>query len=127
MDVLDAGSSEASWPTDPGGAPENIYVGASAPIGIQLPALGLPLIGENGLIDLDGDTLGLLGTWADSPDAAESRAAVGLVGGEGTISTNAEDLAGYEPATLDLTADLEPVTANDDGRAVFTWTIPQGG
>ncbi|GAA4912870.1 choice-of-anchor G family protein [Nesterenkonia rhizosphaerae] len=104
LDVLDAGSSESSWPTDPGGAPQNIDVEALGLIGIQLPALGLPLIGENGLIDLDGETLGLLGTWADSPSATESHAAVGLVGGDGTISTNAEDLAGYELATLDLTA-----------------------
>src|SRR5699024_4182550 len=108
IDVLDAVTTESGNPSDPGANSASIDVDVLNSLGINLPSIGLPLIGDGtngGLIDLgDAAAAGLLNGYAASPESTESTAASGAVGADGAIDADAG--SSTDLARVDLTGPL---------------------
>src|SRR5690625_3344707 len=79
FDVLDAITTDSGYPSDEGANSANIDVGILNALGLTIPGINLPLIGDGtngGLLDLGAAAAaGLLNGYAASPSAAESLAA----------------------------------------------------
>src|SRR5690625_5104144 len=105
LDVLDAITTDAGYPSDKGANSANIDVGILNALGLTIPGINLPLIGDGtngGLLDLgDAAAAGLLNGYAASPSAVESLAASGAVGADGAIDVDAG--SSTDPSRVDLT------------------------
>src|SRR5690625_2902614 len=111
FDVLDAITTDSGYPSDEGANSANIDVGILNALGLTIPGINLPLIGDGangGLLDLgDAAAAGLLNGYAASPSAVESLAASGAVGADGAIDVDAG--SSTDPARVDLTGLLGQV------------------
>jgi len=90
LDLLDAATSEAGVPSNPGTHYEPLNVDALGAVGIQLPGIGLPLLNDgtnNGLLDLG--SAGALHSFAQATTPTAAKASAGLVGPDGAIDVNA--------------------------------------
>ncbi len=111
LDVLDAITTASGYPSEEGPNSAAIDVGVLNALGITLPGISLPLIGDGdngGLLDLgDQAAAGLLNGYAASPSEVESLAASGAVGADGAIDVDAG--SSTDPARVDLTGLLGQV------------------
>src|SRR5690625_3876 len=111
FDVLDAITTDSGYPSDEGANSANIDVGILNALGLTIPGINLPLIGDGtngGLLDLGAAAAaGLLNGYAASPSAVESLAASGAVGADGAIDVDAG--SSTDPARVDLTGLLGQV------------------
>src|SRR5690625_252366 len=111
FDVLDAITTDSGYPSDEGANSDNIDVGILNALGLTIPGINLPLIGDGtngGLLDLGAAAAaGLLNGYAASPSAVESLAASGAVGADGAIDVDAG--SSTDPARVDLTGLLGQV------------------
>ncbi|HLR55379.1 MAG TPA: choice-of-anchor G family protein, partial [Actinomycetales bacterium] len=105
LDVLDAITTATGYPSEEGPNSAAIDVGVLNALGITLPGISLPLIGDGdngGLLDLgDQAAAGLLNGYAASPSEVDSLAASGAVGADGAIDVDAG--SSTDPARVDLT------------------------
>src|SRR5690625_410272 len=115
LDVLDAITTDSGYPSDEGANTANIDIGVLNALGISIPGIDLPLIGDgtnNGLLDLgEAAAAGVLNGYAASPSAIESLAASGALGADGAIDVDAG--SSTDPARVDLTGLLGQVNVDD--------------
>src|SRR5690625_4852544 len=111
LDVLAAITTATGCPSEAGPNSAAIDVGVLHALGITLPGISLPLIGDGangGLLDLgDQAAAGLLNGYAASPSEVESLAASGALGADGAIDVDAG--SSTDPARVDLTGLLGQV------------------
>ncbi|MDN5823110.1 MAG: choice-of-anchor G family protein, partial [Micrococcaceae bacterium] len=108
LDLLEAATSEAGVPSNPGEHYEPLNVGALGAVNLTLPSLQLPLIDDgsgNGLLDLGA--LGALHSYAEATEPTKATASAGLVGADGAIDANAGGGGSSENAKVELTRLLE--------------------
>lgn len=107
LNVLDAIEADDAWPNSTGGANNPLTLSALQALNLNLGNVSLPLVkttNGNGLLDLGGSGLGLLGAAADAPGVTGISASTGVLAEDGSVNLDGSLTQGHGPAKLDILA-----------------------
>ncbi|MGC2864668.1 choice-of-anchor G family protein [Corynebacterium glutamicum] len=119
LNVLDAIEADDAWPNSTEGANNPLTLSALQALSLNFGNVSLPLVkttNGNGLLDLGGSGLGLLGAAADAPGVTGISASTGVLAEDGSVNLDGSLTQGHGPAKLDILAltnqiGLDPVVS----------------